>query len=77
MRNYDESDRQYAKIMQQYWINFAKTGDPNGGNLPKWPKFDGTKRAYLDFTDDGPVVKEGLRREVCDVFIENERRTSN
>ena len=76
MRKYDESDRQYAKIMQQYWINFAKTGDPNGGNLPKWPKFDGTKRAYIDFIDDGPVVKEGLRRDVCNVFMENERRTS-
>jgi hypothetical protein len=43
---------------------------------PKWPKFDGTKRAYLDFIDDGPVVKEGLRRDVCNVFMENERRTS-
>jgi para-nitrobenzyl esterase len=74
MRHYDESDQQYAKLMQQYWANFAKTDDPNGGSLVKWPKFDGSKRAYIDFTDAGPVVKDGLRRQVCDVFMENQKR---
>jgi hypothetical protein len=28
----------------------------------------------MDFTDAGPVVKEGLRRGVCDLFMENEKR---
>ncbi|MEO8097908.1 MAG: carboxylesterase family protein [Acidobacteriota bacterium] len=74
MRNYDDSDRQYAPQMQEYWTNFAKTGDPNGGKLVTWPKFDATSRAYMDFTDAGPVVKEGLRREACDVFMENQKR---
>ena len=74
MRKYNESDQQYAPLMQQYWTNFAKTGDPNGGKLVKWPKFDATRRAYIDFTDAGPVVKEGLRRGVCDLFMENEKR---
>ena len=76
MRNYNESDQQYAVLMQRYWVNFAKTGDPNGGSLVKWPKFDGTRRAYIDFTDAGPVAKEGLRRQVCDLFMENQKRTS-
>lgn len=74
MRHYNESDQQYAPQMQKYWTNFAKTGDPNGGELVKWPKFDATRRAYVDFTDAGPVVKEGLRRGVCDLFMENEKR---
>jgi para-nitrobenzyl esterase len=76
MRNYNESDQQYAPIMQAYWTNFAKNGDPNGGKLVKWPKFDASARAYLDFIDAGPVVKEGLRRQVCDLFMENQRRTT-
>jgi para-nitrobenzyl esterase len=74
MRHYDASDQQYAERMQQYWTNFAKTGDPNGGTLVKWPKFEGRKRAYIDFTDAGPVAQEGLRRQVCDVFMENQKR---
>jgi para-nitrobenzyl esterase len=74
MRHYNDSDREYSAMMQQYWLNFAKTGDPNGGKLVKWPKFDATNRAYLDFTDAGPVAKEGLRRQVCDLFMENQKR---
>jgi len=74
MRNYDLSDRQYAPLIQQYWVNFAKTGDPNGGSLVKWPKFDPVARGYLDFLDAGPVAKEGLRRPVCDLYIENQKR---
>ena len=73
MRNYNLSDRQYAPMVQEYWVNFAKTGDPNGAGLTKWPKFDGTSRAYLDFLDAGPVAKEGLRRQVCDAFLESQK----
>ena len=74
MRHYELSDRQYAPVVQEYWVNFAKTGDPNGGSLVKWPKFDPEKRAYLDFVDGAPVAKEGLRRPVCDLYSENQKR---
>ncbi|HTR36734.1 MAG TPA: carboxylesterase family protein [Bryobacteraceae bacterium] len=74
MRKYNDSDQQYAPLMQEYWTNFAKTGDPNGPNLVKWPRFDATARAYMDFTDAGPAAKEGLRRQVCDLFMENQKR---
>ena len=67
-------DTQVSDVMQQYWTNFAKTGNPNGGQLPAWPKFDVSSRAYLQFTDAGPVAKEGLRRPFCDLFIENVKR---
>ena len=73
MRNYNESDQQYSVEMQEYWVNFAKTGDPNGGNLPRWPKFDPAARSYLDFVDAGPVAKEGLRRSICDLYMENQK----
>jgi para-nitrobenzyl esterase len=74
MRNYNELDQQYAVEMQEYWVNFAKTGDPNGGSLARWPKFDPTERPYLDFMDAGLVAKEGLRRSICDLYMENQKR---
>src|SRR5579871_1761250 len=68
---YDSVDETVSDQMQQYWTNFAKTGNPNGGSLPQWPKFDPTARAYIDLTANGPVAREGLRRQACDLFIEN------
>jgi para-nitrobenzyl esterase len=69
--NYDAVDQQVSSVMQKYWTNFAKTGDPNGGGLPRWPEFEAAARPYIEFTDAGPVVRQGLRREVCDLYTEN------
>jgi len=68
---YDSVDANVSDQMERYWTNFAKSGNPDGDSLPHWPKFDPSARAYVDFTANGPVVREGLRREACDLFIEN------
>jgi para-nitrobenzyl esterase len=67
-------DTEVSLVMQQYWTNFAKTGNPNGSGLPAWPKFDASSRAYIQFTDARPIAKEGLRRPYCDLFIDNVKR---
>jgi para-nitrobenzyl esterase len=67
---FTEADRKYSAAVQEYWTNFAKTGNPNGKGLPDWPKFDAAARPYLEFTiHDGPVAKENLRRNICDLYI--------
>jgi len=33
------ADRALAERVSSYWVNFARTGDPNGKGLPSWPAF--------------------------------------
>ena len=43
-----EADARLSDVMQRYWTNFAKTGNPNGPGLPAWPQFDAKSGAYLE-----------------------------
>ena len=66
-----------SAVMQQYWTNFAKTGDPNGPGLPVWLKHDAKSRQYLELSNDGPLAKAALRAAACGVYMEKLTRDLN
>ena len=44
-------DREVATRMRAYWINFAKSGDPNGPDLPRWDAASDGDRLLLITND--------------------------
>jgi para-nitrobenzyl esterase len=44
------------------WVRFARTGDPNGGGLPRWPAYGPETRDTLVFGDTTAVEADPLRR---------------
>ena len=45
---YDESDYELERIMSSYWLNFVKTGNPNGEGLPTWNKYSNSTDKVME-----------------------------
>lgn len=51
-------EKELARIMNTYWVNFAKTGNPNGANLPTWPQYELQKKEILNVDLNGNVASQ-------------------
>jgi para-nitrobenzyl esterase len=51
-------DNAMGDTISHYLVNFAKTGDPNGAGLPKWPRYDPAQDVIMDFSQEGKAVPE-------------------
>ena len=50
-------EKKVGGLMQQYWVNFAKTMNPNGKDLPSWPEFEEDRPTVMQFNNGASLVK--------------------
>ncbi len=52
----NETDKGVATMMNTYWANFARYGNPNGAGLADWPKYSTATGQLIEFLGDGKAV---------------------
>jgi para-nitrobenzyl esterase len=64
------TDSKVADMVESYFTNFARTGNPNGEGLPEWPQFAEAGN-YVQFTSEGTVDEaKDLRGAACLMYRE-------
>ena len=65
----DDVDQRLADVMSGYWVQFAASGDPNGGGSPIWPRYTSESPEFLEF-GDSVETGTGIRSDYCDLYDE-------
>ncbi len=60
-------DHELSDAISDYWVNFARTGNPNGGGLANWPSYRGADDEWLEFGDSIATTRE-VRKAKLDLF---------
>lgn len=55
-RPFEPVDDQLANTISSYWVNFVKTGNPNGTGLPAWPAYNTTTNQVM-YLGETPAAK--------------------
>jgi para-nitrobenzyl esterase len=72
-----EEDLKLSEIMANYWTNFAKSGDPNGNDLPVWPEFKEMNSSvmYLSYPPKSGPVPNPDKLELMEQYFKYRRES--
>lgn len=65
---FDAATKAVSDRMMNYWTNFAKTGDPNGGSELIWPKFSAASNQRINFGLQSTIVPD-FRKAECELWF--------
>jgi para-nitrobenzyl esterase len=68
-----DSAQEMSRIVQSYWVNFAKTGNPNGPDLPEWPEFE-KESSMIMILDNNTRAEKTNMYEKCSLWEEASKR---
>lgn len=66
-RSWLAHDHTLEQTMSQCWINFVRTGNPNGNGVSGWTRFNQQKIPVMEF-GDAIMLREGLYKELLEVL---------
>lgn len=53
-----QTDRKLSAMVESYWTNFAKSGDPNAPGLPVWKAWNSDEEPFLEFSQNGAALPQ-------------------
>lgn len=63
-------DDSLQNVFLSYWVNFARTGNPNGTDMEEWPRFYPTSQCYLEINTLPDGTQCGLKTDELDLWDE-------
>ncbi|WHO40043.1 carboxylesterase family protein [Sphingobium sp. AP49] len=51
-------ENEMGRTISAYIVNFARSGNPNGANLPAWPRYDAGEDRIMLFNPDGKATAQ-------------------
>ena len=66
--NWTNADKKLADVMSDYWVNFAKTGNPNSSALPEWKPFNTSENKIMNFDVDAQSMQPIAVKSEFDFF---------
>ncbi len=61
-RDWQKTDYDLEQTMSDYWVNFAKTGNPNGADLPEWKSYDKETGQIMELGDKVFMQSETFKK---------------
>ncbi|MGA5443133.1 carboxylesterase family protein [Streptomyces griseoincarnatus] len=55
--------------MSSYWVNFVRTGDPNGSGMPVWPTVERAPEQVMEF-GEGSALTTRPRSDAIDFWMD-------